>query len=196
MNSAISLQLNLCYSGHFSPKRRILRSSLPAIFSVLGTSRPGKALQTGDDVLQTFIKERELNGDFIAKLSDRIWLREATNSHNTSVAVKVPENSTQSPEQASGEASDGGGFLKLKRTNEWVLGDSALAPANKKMSMKELQNHSERRRKLNLLKYEALKRELFLLTVGIGAACSGYCLAVLSVEVTCYIPDIFMFLIC
>lgn len=137
MNSAISLQLNLCYSGHFSPKRRILRSSLPAIFSVLGTSRPGKALQTGfpklsdeffilcfvlgwifsadanisclgigkvseiagDDVLQTFIKERELNGDFIAKLSDRIWLREATNSHNTSVAVKVPENSTQSPEQ-------------------------------------------------------------------------------------------------
>lgn len=32
-----------------------------------------------DDVLYTFVKERELNGDFIAKVSDRLWLREVIN---------------------------------------------------------------------------------------------------------------------
>lgn len=30
---------------------------------------------TGDDVMQAFLKERELSGDFIAKLSDEIWLK-------------------------------------------------------------------------------------------------------------------------
>lgn len=30
-----------------------------------------------DDVLLTFLKERELNGDLIAKVSDRLWMRKS-----------------------------------------------------------------------------------------------------------------------
>ncbi|PWZ19590.1 hypothetical protein Zm00014a_043153 [Zea mays] len=45
------------------------------------------------------------------------------------------------------------------------------------------QNESDKRKELNLLKYEALKDELLLLTTGIGAACSLYCLLVFSLEV-------------
>lgn len=32
-----------------------------------------------DDVLHDFFKERELNGDFITKVSDRLWLGEVKN---------------------------------------------------------------------------------------------------------------------
>ncbi|RVW86692.1 hypothetical protein CK203_039830 [Vitis vinifera] len=48
-----------------------------------------------------------------------------------------------------------GGFLKLTRTQEWVLGDNS-APINKKAIAKVLQDDSERRKRLNLLKYEAV----------------------------------------
>ncbi|KAK9279449.1 hypothetical protein L1049_013128 [Liquidambar formosana] len=73
------------------------------------------------------------------------------------------------------------GFLKLTRTHEWVLGDTS-APVNKKAIAKELRDDSERRKRMNLLNYEAIKRELLLLSVGIGTACSGYCLVALSVQ--------------
>lgn len=52
-----------------------------------------------DDVLRTFIKERELSGDFIAKVSDRIWLREAINSYDNAVIAEDAENNVQSPEE-------------------------------------------------------------------------------------------------
>ncbi|KAL6976450.1 hypothetical protein U1Q18_025238, partial [Sarracenia purpurea var. burkii] len=79
------------------------------------------------------------------------------------------------------EDENEGGFLKLTRTREWVAGDNS-APVNKKMIPKHLQNDSVRRKMLNLLRYEALKRELMLLTVSIGTVCSGYCLVALSVQ--------------
>lgn len=34
----------------------------------------------GEDVLQMFLKDREENGDFISKVSDRLWLREVLQS--------------------------------------------------------------------------------------------------------------------
>ncbi|KDO58292.1 hypothetical protein CISIN_1g0263572mg, partial [Citrus sinensis] len=79
------------------------------------------------------------------------------------------------------ESDNDDGFLKLLKTHEWLLGDNS-APINKKPSAKALQDDSERRKRLNLLKYEALKRELMLLSVGIGTAWSGYCLITLSVQ--------------
>lgn len=33
-----------------------------------------------EDVLQMFLKDREENGDFISKVSDRLWLREILES--------------------------------------------------------------------------------------------------------------------
>ncbi|KAL0000327.1 hypothetical protein SO802_014108 [Lithocarpus litseifolius] len=79
------------------------------------------------------------------------------------------------------ESDNDGGFLKLSRTREWASGDYS-APVNKKAIAKVLQDDIERRKKLNLLSYEALKREMMLLSVGIGTACSGYCLIVLSAQ--------------
>lgn len=35
-----------------------------------------------DDVLLTFLKDRELNGDLIAKVSDKLWMRKAINIDN------------------------------------------------------------------------------------------------------------------
>ncbi|GKB95579.1 hypothetical protein Tco_0981716, partial [Tanacetum coccineum] len=76
---------------------------------------------------------------------------------------------------------DQGGFLKLTATNEWLLGENT-APINKKMRAKQQRDDSERRTRLNLLQYEAIKRELFYLTIGIGSACSVYCLTVFSIQ--------------
>ncbi|XP_068658091.1 uncharacterized protein [Aristolochia californica] len=88
-----------------SPRVSALRSSL------------SESDLAGEEILQIFLKERQLNGDIISKASDRNW-----------------------------------------------------------------KNDSEKRKRLNFLKYDALKRELFLLTTGIGAACSGYCLLTLSIQ--------------
>ena len=57
----------------------------------------------GDEVLEAFIKEREFSGDFIAKVSDRIWLKEAIDSLNTNaqktIAADFSDNTPQFPEQ-------------------------------------------------------------------------------------------------
>ncbi|EPS57723.1 hypothetical protein M569_17094 [Genlisea aurea] len=98
-------------------------------------------------VSEAFLRERKLNGDFVAKVSDMIWFRGVSNSVS---AV---------------ELDDGGGIH--------IRAQSPLA---------EIEEDSESRKKLNFLRYEALKRELFLLTVGVGTACTGYCLVTLSVE--------------
>ncbi|XP_059627721.1 uncharacterized protein LOC132270560 [Cornus florida] len=163
-----------------SPMRRSSSSlpvKTPTIVSVLRSPRPVSELAE-DDVLQTFFEEREQNGDIIAKVSDILWLRDAIKF--VDAETDIVADTTQLPEEALGEEIEGG-FLKLTRTLEWVAGDNS-APVNKKMTAKELKNESEKRKRLNLLRYEALKRELLLLTVGIGTACSGYCLVVLSFQ--------------
>ncbi|KAJ8439305.1 hypothetical protein Cgig2_022442 [Carnegiea gigantea] len=138
-----------------------------------------------------------------------------------------------------------GGFLKLKETQEWLLGGT-FVPVNKKPTNKEVQYDRERTKRLNLLRYEAsydakwfsyaittvasegiartvihlyldvcslisvfprfghqffwlmysaqndtdfnvllmfqLKRELLFMTLGVGAACTAYCLLTLSIQ--------------
>ncbi|KAK4780487.1 hypothetical protein SAY87_016593 [Trapa incisa] len=59
------------------------------------------------------------------------------------------------------ESYDEGGFLKLSKTYEWLAGEDS-APLNKKATSK-------------------LKRELVLLSVGVGTGCVN-CLLVLSVQ--------------
>lgn len=134
-----------------------------------------------DNILQTFLKERELNGDIISKVSDVLWLRNAARLDDSEADDTQQPQELSISEQNILEDENEGGFLKLTRTLEWISGDNA-APINKKMTAMELQNDRERTKMLNLLRYEALKREMMLLTVGIGTACSGYCLVVLSVQ--------------
>ncbi|GAV62971.1 hypothetical protein CFOL_v3_06493 [Cephalotus follicularis] len=154
-----------------------LQPNKPLIVSVLKTSSPPGNEIAGEDILQSFFQDRQLNGDFISKASDILWQREITQFINAA-SGKLAD--TQQAEEVMRYDNDNG-FLKLTTTHEWILGDNS-APINKKASAKELRKDGERRKKLNLLQYEALKRELMLLSVSIGAACSGYCLIALSIQ--------------
>lgn len=170
------------HSSNSRPRRFCNR--IPYISSALKTSPPRPPREfAGDEVLQAFLKERELTGDFISKISDKFWIRDLiSNSENQ--AEKIADNlnnDIQLFDEYSGEENDDG-FLKLKRTKEWLLGDNNSVPMNKKMVNREVRDDRERRKRLNFLQYEALKRELLLLTVSIGTACGGYCLIALSVQ--------------
>ncbi|WOK93633.1 hypothetical protein Cni_G02333 [Canna indica] len=145
--------------------------------SVSRSSLPESEI-SGEDVMRMFLKERQLNGDFISKVSDMLWRRE------NSGFADVETNTLQEDNQHNHEVVDNdgnSGFLKLKETREWVSGQS-IAPVNKKIVAKNWQDESEKRKELNLLKYEALKRELLLLTIGAGVACSTYCLVIFSFQ--------------
>ncbi|KAK7404855.1 hypothetical protein VNO78_05865 [Psophocarpus tetragonolobus] len=177
--------LPTCYNLQF-PKISAL-SRFPNAFSITTPLVPLLRVRAGspsvsdvdEDVLQTFFKERELNGDFISRAADLLWRRNFRNSGDHDIS-DLTNNTSQQPEQNIETNSDGG-FLKLTRTQEWLSGDKS-PPTNKKMSAKVWQDMSARRKKLNMLKYESLKREILLLSVGIGLACSGYCLVILSVQ--------------
>lgn len=182
MFSAVSSPSNFCFFRFQSPKFLRNRCNCPKVFSHFGTSRVASEIDE-DDVLQAFLEERELSGDFVAKICDRIWLKRPRINSNDNLENGFVADAVSSTSQSLQEEEDeSGGFLKLKRTNEWVLGDIASAPANKKTLNREVRNDSEKRRILNLLHYKALKRELCTLTIGIGTMCSGYCLAVFSVQ--------------
>ncbi|KAL8144012.1 hypothetical protein V2J09_017044 [Rumex salicifolius] len=199
-----------CKASPFPPKRRrFLPSFSPflaprtpnVIVSALSTP-PSVGENVEEEVLQEFYRDRELNGDFITRVSNTIFWRQTSN------ASVVESDSMQPSEEVTYDESEGG-FLKLAATKEWLMGEND-APVNKRITLKELQDDRERRKKLNFLMYEAvwlltsknillfvgippgcllikdymhsLKKELLLLTVGIGAACSGYCLIVFSLQ--------------
>ncbi|XVF46954.1 hypothetical protein PTKIN_Ptkin03bG0069800 [Pterospermum kingtungense] len=173
-----------CYSSSFTRSFLLPRTQRPPLSRstqtvfVLKTSSRSVSESVEEDVLEMFFKDREVNGDFISKASDKLWQRGLLK--DVDIDVSEPDDTTQQEEQLM-ESDDNGGFLKLSRTQEWLSGGNS-APRNKKATAKVLQDDSERRKKLNLLRYEAIKRELTLLSVGIGAACSGYCLIVLSAQ--------------
>ncbi|KAM1255778.1 hypothetical protein ACFX2G_030574 [Malus domestica] len=130
---------------------RSLPNRIPPV-SALRTTPPPVSEVAEEDVLQTFFKERQLNGDLVSKVSDVFWKREFANSIDTDDGAEFGDT-PQLEEQVT--ENDAGGFLKLSTTNEWVLGDIS-APVNRKARAKALQNDSDRRRKLNLLQYEAV----------------------------------------
>ncbi|KAI3984211.1 hypothetical protein MKX01_011165 [Papaver californicum] len=145
-----------------------------SVVSVFRSSLPG------EDALQMFLRDRQLNGDFVSKVSDIIWRRDELKFIDLEDNVFV-ENSDQMQLQEVMETENDGGFLKLTKTLEWVSGDE-IAPVNRKQTFKEIQDDRERRRKLNLLQYDAIKKELTLLTAAVGTFCTGYCLLVFSIQ--------------
>ncbi|KAL6649841.1 hypothetical protein ACP70R_014065 [Stipagrostis hirtigluma subsp. patula] len=135
----------------------------------------------GEEVLRMFLAERQLHGDFVTKISDMVWRRNGANVDVLEAATD-PRNAADvvPPGDAEEDVMDEG-VLRLAATRDWVSGESS-PPVSRRLSAKERQDESEKRKELNLLKYEALKGELLLLTTGIGAACSIYCLLVFSLE--------------
>ncbi|GFZ13099.1 hypothetical protein Acr_23g0014840 [Actinidia rufa] len=147
----------LLFPRKISSIRRRTQTPTPTILvvaSVLRSPPPASELAE-DDILQTFLKERELSGDIIAKVSDMLWLGKIIRLGDAEADVTQQSKETTEDENEAG-------FLKLTRTREWVAGENS-APVNKKMIAK-------------------IKREMMLLTMGIGTLCSGYCLVVFSVQ--------------
>ncbi|GAY68500.1 hypothetical protein CUMW_264590 [Citrus unshiu] len=141
--SRISFLTNYTHSHFpiFSPlphtQKPLSKKTSPTFSSSLlrTSSRPVSEVAE-EDVLQMFFKDRELNVDFISRTSDMFWLMGALKFVDFDAdAGKFADNSEQA--------------------HQWLLGDNS-APINKKPSAKALQDDSERRKRLNLLKYEAV----------------------------------------
>lgn len=45
-----------------------------------------------DDLLLTFLKDRELNGDFIAKVTDKLWMRKSIKIDNIETDLTIDAN--------------------------------------------------------------------------------------------------------
>ncbi|TVU47249.1 hypothetical protein EJB05_06842, partial [Eragrostis curvula] len=170
------------------------RGSLPSLGPALPRRPPPRAsalryssLQApagdsiGEEVLRMFHEERQLHGDFVTKISDMVWRRNGANVDSLEATEGLQNAANVAQTEDVGEDVTGEGVLRLAATRDWVSGESDL-PVTKRLSAKERQNEREKMKELNLLKYEALKDELLLLTTGIGAACSVYCLLVFSFE--------------
>ncbi|KAL9247328.1 hypothetical protein vseg_020770 [Gypsophila vaccaria] len=173
-NSSSSINKSAFSQKYFSTFR-----NNPTSVSVLKTSSSSASERVEDDVMREFLQDRQLNGDVITKFSDILFQRRAMSFSDAEANEFV--DITQTAEEILADDEPDGGFLKLTKTQEWLQGETS-APNNRKPTTKEIQYDRERRRQLSLLSYEALKSELLFLTLGVGAACTGYCLVTLSVQ--------------
>ncbi|CAN0880011.1 hypothetical protein LINGRAHAP2_LOCUS13413 [Linum grandiflorum] len=160
------------------PSKPLLKAN-PRAASVFKASYTPVSELADEDVLQMFLEERAESGDFVSKICDMFWQGDLIKLVDAGISKPV-ETPAQEVEQVT-EDDEEDGFLKLARTQQWVLGASD-APKNKKAIAKALEDNRERRKKLSFLKYEALKRELMFLSIGIGTACCGYCLLAFSLQ--------------
>eukprot|EP01018_Ginkgo_biloba_P038065 Gb_29637 [translate_table: standard] len=134
---------------------------------------------SAQDIFELFLRERQASGDFISRTSDVLWKKEVLElDDNRSIEVK---ESLQQLQKMT-EDESGRGFLKLNQTRKWVSGNGE-APVNNNVPTVERETDSENRRRISLLEYEALKRELLLITVGVAVACTGYCFLTFSPQV-------------
>ncbi|KAI0498211.1 hypothetical protein KFK09_021452 [Dendrobium nobile] len=147
----------------------------------LASSLSGKEV-AGEDIMQLFLKERETNGDLVSKIYDNLWRLNELRFVDRKINVGEEQMHQIDMLELEGSELEGNdGFLKLTKTMEWISSEN-IAPINKKLATKKWKDDGEKRKKVNILKYEALKGELLLLTIGIGAACGVYCLINLSTE--------------
>ncbi|CAN1797083.1 hypothetical protein LINPERHAP1_LOCUS21137 [Linum perenne] len=178
-SSPKSLLPNSLYHPLPYPSKPLLKATQRAASPLKASYTPVSEL-ADEDVLQMFLEERAESGDLVSKICDMFWQGDLIKLVDADVAKPIIHTSTQEQEQVT-EDDQEDGFLKLATTQQWILGASD-APRNKKAIAKALQDDRERRKKLSFLKYEALKRELMFLSFGIGTACCGYCLVILSLQ--------------
>ncbi|KAL5707589.1 hypothetical protein ACHQM5_018478 [Ranunculus cassubicifolius] len=137
--------------------------------------------RAGPDVFHMFLNERRVDGDLVSRLSDILWIKDYENIIDSEASMLLDETPQQLQLSKDMENEDDSGLLKLTKAYEWVLGDEA-APINKKAAREAYQNDSDRRKRLNILRYDAIKREMMLLTIGVGTACTGFCLVAFSFQ--------------
>ncbi|CAN1310511.1 hypothetical protein LINPERPRIM_LOCUS28096 [Linum perenne] len=140
------------------PYKPLLKATQRAASPLKASYTPVSEL-ADEDVLQMFLEERAESGDLVSKICDMFWQGDLIKLVDADVTKPIIHTSTQ--EQVT-EDDQEDGFLKLATTQQWILGASD-APRNKKAIAK-------------------LKRELMFLSFGIGTACCGYCLVILSLQ--------------
>ncbi|RRT43184.1 hypothetical protein B296_00055751 [Ensete ventricosum] len=109
-------------------RRNLAASVSKSPFPVL--CHPTESEIAGEDVLQMFLKDRQLNGDFISKVSDILWSKK--NIEFAELETNTLKEDNQYHEEVSYLI-----LLYFFYCGNW-------------------QNESEKRKKLNLLKYESL----------------------------------------
>lgn len=119
--------------------------------------------------MRMFLEDRQTNGDFISKVADMVLRRNGT-------GLDVVEDTTYQ-ENAADFRED----VTSEATGDLVSVDGSLT-VRRRLAYMERKKESDKRKEFNLLRYEAIKDELLLLTAGIGAACTVYCVLVFSLE--------------
>ncbi|VAI06152.1 unnamed protein product [Triticum turgidum subsp. durum] len=129
-----------------------------------------------------FLEDRQTNGDFVSKVTDMVLRRndtgldvlEATTDQGNAADVGQPDDFR---DDVMSE-----GVVGFEATGDFVSAEGSLTVRRRLSALAGLKE-SDKRKEFNLLRYEAIKDELLLLTVGIGAACTIYCVLVFSLEV-------------
>ncbi|KAG0450496.1 hypothetical protein HPP92_026725 [Vanilla planifolia] len=163
----------------FTSHRSTRNPRNPICCRVFASALPGREV-VGEDIMHAFFKDRQTNGDFISKIYDKLWTKGNLKFANPKDDA-LEENIRQIEILDGGDTELNYGFLKLVKTKDWVYGEN-IASTNKKSNAKEWIDDSEKWKSVSFLEYEALKGELLLLTIAVGAASSLYCLVNLSAE--------------
>ncbi|XP_020583060.1 uncharacterized protein LOC110026460 [Phalaenopsis equestris] len=136
----------------------------------------------GEEIVQMFLKERQTDGDFVTKVYDNLWRKYELKFVDPKVNIREEQiRQIDLLKVEVDELEENTEFLKLTKNMDWISSENT-APVNKKLLTKKWKDEGEKRKKVNMLKYEALKGELLLLTVAVGAACCVYCFINLSTE--------------
>lgn len=166
-------------SSSFQQNRSVPNKS---IYVRILHAAPSGSEVAGKEIMQIFLKERQTNGDFVSKIYDNLWRKDELKFVDPEVNVGEEQVIQIDTLDTEGDELEGnGGFLKLTKTMEWISSEN-IAPINNKLMTKKWKDEGEKRKKVNILKYDALKGELLLVTIGIGGACGVYCLISLSTE--------------
>ncbi|MCO5597858.1 hypothetical protein L7F22_051943 [Adiantum nelumboides] len=143
-----------------------------------GSTASSESLLSAQEFFDSFLRSRQLRNDFVSKASDVLWKRELWDVDEeklNQVRARLAEL------QKLREEDDGVGYLKLSQAKQWGLGMDG-APSNGKPETSDMEILEDDRRRMGLLEYEALKRELSLLTTAIAAFGSIYCGLLFSIE--------------
>ncbi|KAL2642970.1 hypothetical protein R1flu_010557 [Riccia fluitans] len=180
------LRSGLNYGAKGSTQRKIGSGRLLKVAKIVTAFAVSREKTNGgglspQEFFESFLRRRQADGDFVSKASDLLWKKETLEldeEKRAEVRQKLAEL------QKMKEVEDTGSFLKLTQAKNWSAGIEDVAPRNSNAAAEERARASDDRKRQSLLEYEALKRELSLITLLVAGLCTLYCLVVLSLEST------------
>lgn len=129
-----------------------------------------------EEFFRSFLRSRQTGRDLVSRASDLLWRRELDEIDD---AKRQEVQKKLSQIQKVREEDEDFGFLKLTKARSWSLGVED-APTNSGRLQYEKEKANDDRRRQSMLEYEALKRELSVMTIAVASLCDLYCVVVLS----------------